>query len=459
VTIRGGRGPRDQARPMEPGAYDGANMPTWRASDGRGNPPQGRRPEQRREPGGLPGFLRFALFAGILAVVVVIAGLTALRPLVRAAVVGWAWDNPGSLRLPFVADFIREDLGRALTDKETGSADEVTFEVTTGDTIAALATRLRAKGFVENERAFVFVATEADLAPKLQAGLYILRRDMTPAEVEKALVDARVITTTVDVTFREGLRLEQITAKLEKLTSGVVPKDFYDLVTHPTAKLLADYPWLADIPDGVSLEGFLYPATYKLVTASNGPVHVTTADDLVRMMLDKFGSAVGDARMRVPAERGLTFYQVVTLASIVEREAILDEERPLIAGVYQNRLDPKKWSTGLLESDPTVFYVNDSLQLQQLDFSNWLNYLFWAAPNGQLPSPLPDALAGYNTYTSKGLPPGPICSPTTASIDAALAPNTGTGYLFFVAKGDGSGSSAFAKTLAEHLRNVATYKK
>ena len=460
MTIRGGRSPRDQARPLDPGSYDGADLPTWRASDGHGNPPPGRPRDQRRGGHGLPGFLRFIAFAGILAVVVAIAGLTALRPLVRAAVVGWAWDNPGSLRLPIVADLVREDLGDTLTKSAGGSADPTLFEVASGDTIPAIAPRLKDKGFVLSERAFIFAATEANLAPRLRAGDFNLRRDMTPAEVATALVNNRVITTTADVTFREGLRLEQITAKLEKLTSGVDPKAFYDLVTHPTAKLRADYPWLANVPDGASLEGFLYPATYKVVTSTNGPVHVTTADDLVRMMLDKFASAVGDARMRVPTERGLTFYQVVTLASIVEREAVLDEERPLIAGVYQNRLDPKKWPTRLLQSDPTVFYVNDTIELDKLAFGEWLNYLFWAPLNGnQLPSALPDALAGYNTYTSRGLPPGPICSPTTASIDAALAPNTSTGYLYFVAKGDGSGSSAFAKTKAEHDRNVAKYTK
>lgn len=460
MTIRGGRGPRDQARPLDPGAHEGADLPNWHASDGRGRPPAGGHRNRPQPARGLPGFLRFALFAGILAAVVVIAGLTALRPLVRAAVVGWAWGNTSSFRLPFVADFVREDLGPALTQPVDGSADVVIFEVASGDTIAKLAPRLKTQGFIANERAFIFTATEANLARALRAGQYMLRHDMTPAEVTKALVDARVITVTAAVTFREGLRLEQITAKLETLTSGVDPKAFYDLVQHPSAQLRADYPWLADIPEGASLEGFLYPATYELVTSTNGPVHITTADDLIRMMLDKFASAVGDARMRVPAERGLTFYQIVSLASIVELEAVLDQERPLIAGVYQNRLDPRKWPTRLLQSDPTIFYVHDTLQLDQLAFTDWQKYLFWAPLNGQqLPASLPDALAGYNTYTSRGLPPGPICSPTTASIDAALAPDTSTGYLYFVAKGDGTGSSAFATTKAEHDRNVALYTK
>ena len=111
MSIRGGGRPRDGARPMKPGAYEGADMPTWRATDGRGGPGPGHPLRDPRRQRGLPGPLKFVLFAGILAVVVVVAALTALRPVVRAAVVGWAWDNPSSFNLPFVAEFIREDLG------------------------------------------------------------------------------------------------------------------------------------------------------------------------------------------------------------------------------------------------------------------------------------------------------------------------------------------------------------
>ena len=164
--------------------------------------------------------------------------------------------------------------------------------------------------------------------------------------------------------------------------------------------------------------------------------------------------------MAVPAERGMTFYQVLTLASIVEREAMLDEEKPLIAGVYQNRLDPKKWPLGLLQSDPTIFYVHDSLELAKVPVDQWTTYTFWAPIKGGLTDEtLPADLAGYHTYTSKGLPPGPIDTPTLTSIDAALEPDTNDGYFYFLAKGDGSGTTAFAKTLKEHQANVKKYVK
>lgn len=459
MSIRGGGRPRDQARRMKPGAYEGADMPAWRATDGRGGPPPGRRPvPDPRRRGGVPGLVRFLLFTGILALVVVIAALTALRPVVRAAIVGWAWDNPGSLRVSFVADFIREDLGSALTDPAGADPTEVTFEVLPGDTPQTLAPRLQEAGFVKSERAFLFTSIRTNLAEELQAGLFILRRDMRPAEVVAALVNARVVVTTVDVTFREGLRLEQMTAKLQTVTSGVDPKAFYDLASNPTPELLADYPWL-QLPEGASLEGFLYPATYTLVNSANGgPFQVTTAEALVRMMLDKFYNAVGEARLNVPESRGLTFYQVIALASIVEREAVLEEERPLIAGVYQNRLDGKGGLKRILNADPTVIYAADTMKLRDLPFEQWANYFFWSVPEGGLANVQVSAdLRGYQTYQNAGLPPGPISSPTVASIDAALAPETETGYLYFLAIPDGSGASAFAKTLAEHNANKQKY--
>ena len=448
---------------MKPGAYDGADMPTWRATDGRGGPAPGQPLRDPRRRRGLPGILKFIAFTGILAVVVVVAALTALRPVVRAAVVGWAWDNPSSFNLPFVAELVREDLQKdGLLDAPAGTDPaEVVFEVSPGETPAALAPRLADDGFVLSERAFLFTAIEEDLEDHLQAGLFILRRDMTPAEVVTALVEARVVVTKVDVTFREGLRLEQMTAKLQTIASGVDPQVFYDLVTAPPPELLADYPWLATagLPEGATLEGFLYPATYTLVTSANGgPFEVTTADALVRMMLQKFHDAVGDARLVVPDDRGLTFYQVLALASIVEREAILDDERPLIAGVYQNRLVGLGEANSILNADPTVLYAVDTMKLRDLPFGEWQSYFFWSVPEGNLKDiTVSEDLTGYQTYQVRGLIPAPICTPTVSSIDAALIPNTEDGYLYFLAVPEGEGAHEFATTLEEHNANKRKY--
>jgi UPF0755 protein len=173
------------------------------------------------------------------------------------------------------------------------------------------------------------------------------------------------------------------------------------------------------------------------------------------MMLDQFAATVGLQRMQVAASRGLSWTQVLTMASIVEQEARLDSERAKIAGVLQNRLSPRTEAAGFLGSDPTVFYVNDTLQLAKLPIEKWVDYVFWAPMAGALPAGIPPAIGAYNTYTTKGLPPGPICTPTVASIDAALHPDTRGGYLFFLAKKDGT--TVFAKTYAEHLQNIQKY--
>jgi UPF0755 protein len=431
----------------------------WRNSDARwaaGPPRNGRRGGGGGS--GIGGFLRFMLFAVIMAAVVLAGLLTVLRPVVAGAIVDWAYDNPGALRVPLVADLVREHLGPELTDKASADATEADFEIVVGDTPRTLATRLKSEGLIKSERAFLFEATQRELTPKLQAGNYHIARNLTPDEVVTALVENRIVIRVVSVNFREGLRLEQITAKLEIQEPPVTidPQEFYDIVKKPPAELLADYPWLteqAGLPEGASLEGFLAPATYDVVAE-------TTAEDLVRQMLDAFYRQVGPDRMAVPASRGMTFYQVLTLGSIVEREAVLDDERWLIAGVYQYRLDGGL-RTRLLEADPTVLYAIDTVKLSEMAFDEWQNFLFWSPkdlpPLGTVE--LPEALAGYNSYKVRGLPPGPICTPSVASIDAALEPDTSDKFLFFLAipNSDPRGAHDFSKTLAEHNEKKKEY--
>lgn len=438
-------------------------MPEWRASNGRGAPPvRSRRSRPDEGSGGrrIPGAVRFLLFGGILAAAVLITLLTALRPLVRAGVVGWAWDNPSSIsKSVFVADFVREDLGDRLNQPAGTSSASATFNVVPGDTIFTIAPELEQAGLIADQHAFLFVAIESNLGDKLAAGTFVLRQNMTPAEVVDALATATVTPTTVPVTFREGIRIEQITAELETISSGVDPKAFYQEAVHPTADLLKDYPWLkaSGMPKGASLEGFLYPATYTLVTAANGsPSAPTTADALIRMMLDKFYSAVGPDRMNVPAARGMTFYQIVTLASIVQHETALAKEKPLVAGVYQNRLDRLQGFAPLMGSEPTVIWAVDTANLAQIPIEQWKTYYFWANIKTKIVDvQVPAALQGYQTYQVTGLIPGPLSTPATGDIDAALHPNQTAGYLYFIAIPNGT--NVYAKTLAEQNQNITKY--
>ena len=458
MSIRGGRGPRD---PYEyPEDVDARRVSPYVRTGRYGRGPGDQRQFRAYGNGsGVGSVLRFLVFLVVLSGVVLVSMATVARPLVRAVVVPWAQDSPSALRIGFVADLVREDIGSALTDPASSNPSRVVFTVNPGDTPATLAPRLLAVGAITSTRAFLFVARMEDLTPKLTSGQFVLTLNLTPTGVANALVTSPVVAKTVPLTIREGLRLEQITAKLQTLSGTQIDAEsFHGIVTNPPDALLADFPWLLDPnvrPKGASLEGFLYPATYDVRVDDIAP---TTADGLVRMMLRAFYERVGPDLMAVPDTRGLTFYEVLTLAAIVDKEVVLDKERALVAGVYQNRLSRIKAApTGLLEADPTVIYAVDTVKLGAYS-TGWLGYVFWTVPATPLAGQeLPDALKGYNTYAVQGLPPGPIDSPTVASIQAALAPDTASGYAFFVAIPNGNGAHDFSKTLAEHSAKLHKY--
>ena len=237
-----------------------------------------------------------------------------------------------------------------------------------------------------------------------------------------------------------------MTAKLLTLPLEMDVAMFYGLVQHPSEQLLADYPWIG-LPAGRSLEGYLAPATYEVEPDIEPGA-------LLRLMLDRFHDEIGQETLDEITAQGRSLYEILTLASIVELETPLDEERPLIAGVYQNRLDREM----LLNADPTVLYARDTVELEKVTLPDWVSYYFW----NRLDVPLaeyqvPEALQGYQTYQVRGLIPGPICTPTRPSIAAAIAPDTETGFLYFVAIPDGGGKHAFAKTLEEHEANLRKY--
>jgi peptidoglycan lytic transglycosylase G len=453
MTIRSGGRPRDDratpATPYDPEAYATETIPEF------SQPVQDNRGRGGGGGHGIVGFLKFLVFALVLAVFVLAVALTALRPMVTGAIMSLAEDNPAALQLPFVRDIVEENLGPILTEPASSDPTQVQFLVEPGDTAKTIAARLEDEGLLGDRRAFVFWAIDRELTGSLQSGTFILRRNLAPNDLVTALL-APAKVPFVDIALRRSLRLEQITAKLQTLPLDMEPQEFYELASHPPAALIADYPWLktilADAPKGASLEGFLWPGTYRVLPD-------TTPEELIRLMLDKFIADVGEQRLAVPKARGLSFYQVMTLASIVEREAMLDDERALIAGVYQNRLDGLPGiKNKILNADPTVLYANDTVELAKLPFDDWQRYNFWVPPGIPLAGiQLPEALQGFNTYVVPGLVPSPICTPSIPSIDAALEPDTAAKYLYFLAIPDGAGKHVFAKTKQEHDENRAKY--
>ena len=257
--------------------------------------------------------------------------------------------------------------------------------------------------------------------PKIQAGEYRFRGPLTTAQVLGMLVRGDVVTRSV--TIIEGLTLEEIADQLAR--AGLGRREvFLDLMRSPGLIAQVD-------PDAPDLEGYLFPETYRFASGTGEREIVET---LVRTFRQRFESDVRPRLAQGPP--GRTVRQVVTLASIVEKEARIPSERPLIAAVYRNRLDRRIG----LAADPTVIYA-----LKRL--GRW---------NGNLRRDDLRMDSPYNTYRYAGLPPGPICSPGLASLKAAAAP-ADVPYLYFVGRNDGT--HVFAQTLEEHNRNVEIWQR
>ena len=409
--------------------------------------------------GGIGTVLRFTAFTAVLAGLVLGGLYFFARPAIIHAVGDWAAENPTALQLPFVPDIVRSDLGDSLTHPvDTQDFREVVFTIKLGQTPAEIGDSLAQAGLISDARAFVFEAIERGMTQYFIAGRHVLARSMTIDQMIDVLTQPATAPPTVHLVFREGLRIEQIAAKLEYIEAnptnpGVTLKlnvgDYYQIATNPPASLLAQYSWLK-LPAGGTLEGFLFPATYD-VDPSITPLA------LIEKQLDAFAANAPPDLFKLSPDE---IYKDVQIASLVEMEASVASDRPMVAGVFVNRLDAKKWPSGLLQTDPTLNYANDTVWLRANPMPYWTTYTFWLPIGGSVPLAqvqFPDDLAAYNTYKHAGLPPGPIDSPGTASLQAAMVPDTADGYFYFLAKNDGSGTLAFAKTAAEHQANLKKY--
>jgi UPF0755 protein len=251
----------------------------------------------------------------------------------------------------------------------------------------------------------------------LKAGVYEFEGPASALDILEKLIAGDVVLRTV--TIREGLDRFAIARLM--IAEGFGTEDEWTAITGDPA-LISDLA-----PDADSLEGYLFPDTYKLAPG-------TGVREIVRSMVANFRRSFGGEIAFIAT--GLQVHETVTLASIVETEARLPEERPVIASVYVNRIEKKM----PLQADPTVIYA---LKLA----GTWDGNITRA--DLQFESP-------YNTYRQRGLPPGPIANPGLASLRAASSPAT-TPYFYFVSRNDGS--HVFSRTLAEHNRAVNEYQR
>jgi peptidoglycan lytic transglycosylase G len=389
----------------------------------------------------------FAAVIGLLAVVIFV-GLQALSP----SLYDWVESHPGSIEHGIVRDFVEWYKPDALADVAAGDdGRRITVEVVAGANDAEIGQLLFDKGLITSQLAFQYAVFNAGRSGDLQAGVYDLSPSLKPSEIVAALKQEAGVE--VSITLIEGWRLEEIVGYLgtTKLTMNL--DEFADLAKNPPSDLIAEFDFLADLPEGRSLEGYLYPDTYR-VDAND------TARQVIEKLLGTFGERLTQEIRDQIAAQGLTIDQAVTLASIVEREAVLDAERPIIAGVYLNRINnPTAGTVGLLNADPTLQYGLATAEFGSLPISRWRDTNWW--PQLQTSGTevvLPEQLAGYQTYVVKGLPPTPIASPRIASIAAVAAPDITNGYYYFVAACPGGvrdGSHYFAATLPEQNANIA----
>ncbi len=420
-----------------------------RSARAYGVDPSGIRSGSYRPPrrgGTWKGVVLIAVLAGIVLGGAFLFAGPALRGFARDMVE----DNPQAMRFGLFGDIVREELGDDLEEPASSDATPVEFVVAEGATVSRIGRDLEEQGLLSNELAFQYLVITRNVESDLQTGTFTLTPTMTPEDiVERLQRPPDPPPARITVALREGLRIEQIVAQLQdSLPAEIDPQEFYALVSEPSEELRAGYEWMSVIPAGRSLEGFLGSGVFEMDAD-------TSAEGFVRILLDDWERSVGDIYIPQATEAGRDFYEIVTIGSIVEKEAVLDEERARIAGVYQNRLDGKLNGNRLLNADPTVIYANDTVRLAEMELGEWPAFAFWgligvASLNDFA---VPEELQGYQTYQTQGLPPGPIASPTARTVEAALNPETETDLLFFVACGEGT--HRFATGLDEHNTNVA----
>ena len=380
-------------------------------------------------------------------VLALVLGRVAAPALIGDVLVSASLRSPALLSLPLLGDIVVERLGDRISAPAGSDTTLVTVEIAAGSSSSEIAAQLFEAGLIGDETGFIVAVSRAGLEGGLQAGLFQVAASMTPSEIAVALTQP-YREPAIAVQLRAGLRLEQIVAQIGTLDLPFTQRELLDLLRAPSAEILADYDWL-DLPTGSTLEGRLGAGTF------NVPVSAT-AERFVRMLLDRFAEEV-PAELRGSAPDGRSFHEVLTMASIVEREAALDEERPRMAGVYAYRLQQ---GIGLF-ADPTIIWVADSAALRNLKLEKWKSYEFWTFPEqpyvGLVPPRVPKDLVPWNTFVRGGLPPTPICSPSRASIEAALAPDTSRKEMYFVLIPGANGRHDFSQTLAEHEAKARKY--
>lgn len=297
----------------------------------------------------------------------------------------------------------------------------IAVEIPSGSSTNDIAEILFENNLILNKRSFKYYAGKTGADVKLKAGTYILSKSMNADELLNSLTKGGASENTYNITVIEGLTNEDMAKALSEQT-GLSYDKFVELMGSPEI-FKDDFEFLKDAPIA-NLQGYLMPETYNIYVNSS-------EEDIVKVLLGQFDKFYAEEIKPRLENTSLTFEEVINLASIVEKEALLDEERDEVAKVFLNRLDINM----KLQSCATVNYAH----------GEWKERLTYE--DIEIDSP-------YNTYIIEGLPPAPINSPGKVSIISVLEP-ADVDYLFFVAKGDGS--HYFSRTYDEHIDAAGEY--
>ena len=302
---------------------------------------------------------------------------------------------------------------------------ETLFEVQTGEGVKEIGANLVKKELIRSQfwfETYIYVdRSEAEFV----AGNYLLRPNMNIREVVSTLTVGQTIAERW-ITVTEGLTAREIADYLQ--TEGVLQaSNFLQAAASTDSRVLVpdkQFSVLQDKPADQGLEGYLFPDTYRIYDESN-------AADIIERMLDNFDNKFTDSMYEAARNGNMSIYEIITLASIIEKEVRTDSDRKIAAGIFYDRMN----NSVALQSDATVNYVTGKQALQP------------SLDDLEVDNP-------YNTYKYRGLPPGPISNPSLSSIMAALYPEK-TEYFYFLTKPDGT--TVFSATYDEHLENKEKY--
>lgn len=306
-------------------------------------------------------------------------------------------------------------------DKNNGQ--DIVVDIPMGSTIGNIADILKENNLIKNKFIFEINFKLRNNYSNLKSGKYLLNQSLSNSDIINKLASGEMYQDGIKITIPEGSTSNEIISLLVKNELGE-KSDYQKLISSPS-DFYDDFEFLNQ-KDIKTLEGFLYPSTYYFEEDAK-------PKDIIKEMLKLFKKNYTEELQKKQKERNMTLQEVVNLASIVEKEAVIDEDRPIIASVFYNRLDKDM----PLQSDATLQYI-----FEERKKSMTYNDL-------KIDSP-------YNTYIQKGLPPTPIANPSIKSIKAVLEPSD-TDYLYFVASIDGG--NVYSKTYEEHKKNVEQYRK